>query len=503
MSLNGVFLVGHPDLLQDAGPEDAPIDPRTSAPAPPRKSVPRRRRLFALVAGLVAMALLAAGVCSDDLHVRSELRQARSSLGVTRSRLAITLKRLSSVETSLTATTGKRDTLQAALNITAWELSGAEANLATSQGNLARTQTNLANSQANLANANTSLTLNGTNIATLNTCLAGVGQALNQISVGDQNGAVASMSAVASSCQSAQGQGKGGPVFPFDFPDPDVVRVGSTYYGYATNSATGNIQMIQSTDLAQWNVLGDALPHLASWARPGGTWAPGVFELNSSFVLYYAAIDGPTGKQCISVAVASQPRGPFADSSTSPLGVSARSRGLDRPGPFFGRRWHPLPHVEIGGRQRRAADHLVTAAQCRRHRPRRPGPTALLQPSQRWEAGVVEGPSMLFWSGQYYLFYSANNWNTASYAIGVALCQGPTGPCSKPLDHSIVALAGSSDVRARRPLVVHRHPGWAVGCLPCLVTIGRGLPPQPSAVSSAGYVHEPSPSGAVHVLDAP
>jgi hypothetical protein len=436
VSLNGVSLVGHPELLQDAGPADAPIDLGTPAPAPPQRSAPRRRRLFALVAGLAALALLAAGVLSDDLHVRSELRQARSFLETTRSHLATTLRRLASVETNLTTITGKRDTLQVALSITAWELSGAAANLASTQANLASTQTNL-------ANANTNLTLDGTNIATLNTCLAGVAQALNQISVGNQNGAVASMSAVASSCQAAQGQGKGGPVFPFDFPDPDVVRVGTIYYGYATNSATGNIQMIKSSDLAQWKVLGDALPHLAAWARPGGTWAPGVFELNGRFVLYYAAIDGLTGKQCISIAVAPQPQGPFVDSSTSPLICQLDRGGSIDPSPFLDAGGIPYLTWKSEGAngqpptiwsQQLTADGTAVVG---------PGPAALLHPSQRWEGGVVEGPSVLLWSGRYYLFYSANNWDSADYAIGVALCQGPAGPCSKLFDHSFVSSQGT------------------------------------------------------------
>jgi beta-xylosidase len=262
--------------------------------------------------------------------------------------------------------------------------------------------------------------------------------------VGDQNGAVASMSTVASSCQSAQGQGKGGPVFPFDFPDPEVVRVGSTYYGYATNSATGNIQMIQSTDLAEWKVLGDALPHLAAWARPGGTWAPGVFELNGGSVLYYTAIDRLTGKHCISVAVAPQPQGPFVDSSTSPLVCQLDLGGSIDPSPFVdagGTPYLTWKSEGVNGRpptiwsQQLGADGITLVGQA---------PAPLIQPSQGWEAGVVEGPSMLPWSGQYFLFYSANNWDSASYAIGVAVCQGPTGPCSKPFDHSIVLSQGTA-----------------------------------------------------------
>lgn len=370
------------------------------------------------------MALLTAGVLSD-LNVRSQLRAARSSLVATRSRLAVTLKRLSSVEASLSTTSNERDTLQVALKLTAWELSGVE--------------TSLTSTQANLANANSGLTVKSTEIASLNTCLAGVGQALNQISVGDQTGAVASMSSVASSCQSAEGQGNEGPVFPYDFPDPDVVRVGSTYYGYATNSATGNIQMIQSTDLTQWTVLGDALPHLASWARAGGTWAPGVFDLNGTFFLYYAATDAMTGKQCISVAMASQPQGPFLDSTTVPLVCQMDLGGSIDPSPFLGAGGTPYLTWKSEGTNGQPPTIWAQQISASGTALVGPGPAMLLRPSQKWEGGVVEGPFMVQSSGHYYLFYSANNWNTANYAIGVAECQGPVGPCEKSRDNPIVA----------------------------------------------------------------
>ena len=391
------------------------------------------------------MALLAAGIDSD-LHVRSQLRQARSSLEVTRSRLAITLKHLASVETSLTASTNEGDTLQVELKITGLELSGAEANLTSTQ--------------TNLANANTGLTLKATEIATLSTCLGGVGQALNQISVGDQTGAVATMSGVASTCQSAEDQGQGGPAFPFDFPDPDVVRVGSTYYGYATNSATGNIQMIQSTNLAQWKVLGDAVPHLASWARPGGTWAPGVFDLNGTFVLYYATTDGLTGKQCISVAAAPQPQGPFLDSSSSPLVCQLDLGGSIDPSPFVNADGTPFLTWKSEGANGQPPTIWAQQLNATGTALSGQGPTALLQPTQKWEGGVVEGPDMVLWSGRYYLFYSANNWDTANYAIGMAVCQGPTGPCSKPLDHSIVASQATMSGPGGPSLFTDNQGGW-------------------------------------------
>ncbi len=397
--------------------------------APRRRSQRRRKRLLTLVAVTAASALLTTGVLSD-LHVRSELRQARSSLRATRSRLVKTLKRLSSAEAGLASSTAQRGTLQLALNNTARELSTAEASLTSSQ--------------ASLASANTGLAFQGISITTLNTCLAGVEQALNQVAVGDQSGAVTSISAASRSCQALQGLGKGAPVFPFDFPDPDVIRVANTYYGYATNSAVGNIQMIQSSDLVHWTVDGNALPHLAQWAFPGNTWAPGVFELGGTFVMYYAAVDGLTGKECISVAVAIDPRGPFVDNTTAPLVCQLDLGGSIDPSPFVDSMGTPYLTWKSQGENRQpptiwsqqlGADGTTLVDQA---------PTALLQPSQGWEAGVVEGPAVLHWSGQYYLFYSANNWNSASYAIGVAVCRGPTGPCSKPFDHSIVLSQGAA-----------------------------------------------------------
>ena len=52
-------------------------------------------------------------------------------------------------------------------------------------------------------------------------------------------------------------------------------------------------------------------------------------------------------------------------------------------------------------------------------------------PSQAWEGGVVEAPDLITSGGRYFLFYSGNNWNSAGYAVGVATCTGPLGPCTK------------------------------------------------------------------------
>src|SRR5690242_19756845 len=56
------------------------------------------------------------------------------------------------------------------------------------------------------------------------------------------------------------------PVFDGDAPDPDVIRVGTTYYAYTTGSHQGHIPVLSSTDLQTWHPAGDALPTLPSWS---------------------------------------------------------------------------------------------------------------------------------------------------------------------------------------------------------------------------------------------
>jgi beta-xylosidase len=65
-------------------------------------------------------------------------------------------------------------------------------------------------------------------------------------------------------------------------------------------------------------------------------------------------------------------------------------------------------------------------------------PSVLLTPSEPWQGGIVEGPDMAVSGGQYRLFYSANSWTTSDYAIGVANCSGPVGPCTEPSNTPLV-----------------------------------------------------------------
>src|SRR5579859_5519486 len=82
-----------------------------------------------------------------------------------------------------------------------------------------------------------------------------------------------------------------------DFPDPCLIRVGDSYYAYATNAGAVNVQVMVSVDLTSWTHLGDALPALPSWAQRGNTWAPAVVQVGDRFLMYYTLREPTKARQ--------------------------------------------------------------------------------------------------------------------------------------------------------------------------------------------------------------
>ena len=232
-------------------------------------------------------------------------------------------------------------------------------------------QSSVSSTLGQLATANGALTdtndyafLQGTSITTLQSCLGGVQNAYQQIAGNNNHQAAQDISAVSGPCLSLAG-GTKRPRLSLRLPRPRRLLVGSTYFAYATNSVAGNIQIIESTDLVHWSPAGNALPQLPGWATPDATWAPGVALIGGNVLLYYAAeVAGPGGGEgCISVATATQPQGPFVDTSTAPLECQPSSGGsID-----------PVPFIDTNGNiyllwKSNDAEDLVAAARFERHR---------------------------------------------------------------------------------------------------------------------------------------
>jgi beta-xylosidase len=145
------------------------------------------------------------------------------------------------------------------------------------------------------------------------------------------------------------------------------------------------------------------------------------------------------------VATASQPVGPFVDSSTVPLECQKSLGGSIDPISFTDVSGTPYLVWKSGGpgtstiwsEQLDPTGTVMAAGST---------PTKLLVPDQPWENGTVEAPDMVYSAGHYLLFFSGNDWNGANYAVGIATCAGPLGPCNdfspKPILASGPGVAG-------------------------------------------------------------
>jgi GH43 family beta-xylosidase len=239
----------------------------------------------------------------------------------------------------------------------------------------------------------------------------------------------------------------GHPIIRGDFADPYALSERDAVYVYATNTVDANVPVVElpKGGASTGRYLGDAMPHLPSWTGKGFQWAPAVWARpDGRFVLYYATSAPQSTRMCISRATADSPAGPFEDDSSGPFICPLDKGGAIDPSvivhegdPYLV--WKAdgnccqLP-TEIYS-QRLSKDGLSVVG----------APTKLIDADQSWEKGVVEGPSMVRDGDRYLLFYSANNWDSTDYAIGVATCASIEGPCTKTLDRPWMRSGGDDE----------------------------------------------------------
>ena len=223
------------------------------------------------------------------------------------------------------------------------------------------------------------------------------------------------------------------PAYGGDFPDPYILTPAAsgngTYWAYATGSGGRNLQVMSSSDLTTWSAVSDPLPTLPRWADAGHTWSPTVVRHGSAFLMYYAARDAASGRQCISVASATTPAGPFTDDSDDPFICQLAEGGSIDPDVFVA----PDGSTYLMWKSEDNALGRPTslwAAELDNTGTFVGSTVRLLTQDAPWQAPVMEGPSMVVAGGRYYLFYGANRWNSSRAAIGYANCGGPLGPCS-------------------------------------------------------------------------
>lgn len=249
------------------------------------------------------------------------------------------------------------------------------------------------------------------------------------------------------------------PVYRDNFPDPHVVPYDGQFVAYATNAGV-NMPMLTSRDLITWSrvtdpanpkKMRDGLPKLGAWAKEGFTWAPEVAQVGNRWLLYYTASSRKLNSQCVGVAVADNPLGPFVDTQPAPIVCQTDLGGTidadlfrDADGSLY------LYYKNDGNRirkrtmiwgQRLTPDGLKVSG----------APVQLIDDLARWKDRVVESPSMIRTQNGYVMFYSAGyfGWNPENrlspYAMGYATCAGPLGPCTDAPENPILHSFNDKD----------------------------------------------------------
>lgn len=233
------------------------------------------------------------------------------------------------------------------------------------------------------------------------------------------------------------------PVINQDFPDPDILQIGSQLFAYATNSHGRNIQVSTANDLSgPWTKPREAMPaaNLADWVGKDDNgyrqlWAPDVTRRKDGhYLMYYSAYHAIARKHCIGAALSDKPIGPFVPVGQRALVCGNDSQELIDPSAFIdsnGKHYllyksvlGPFPH---GGHSatiqiREVAEDGVTLL----------GPPMLLFHADRpEEAGVVEAPTLVKRPEGYVLFYSANVFNSGRYYTNYATSPRLLGPYAK------------------------------------------------------------------------
>ncbi|HET6952510.1 MAG TPA: glycoside hydrolase family 43 protein, partial [Acidimicrobiales bacterium] len=439
------------DATADAGPDLAAGAARgggagpqggaePGAPVRPRRAA-RLRRLALAVVVVVVITLAGAGWLS-----------AKVRLADTRDRLAATRADLAAREDDLANATRRESLVQASIEQVQASIDLAVADRAWFEAMAANIQLEIAAVEAEQAEVATAQMLVAANSADALTCFGGVSAAVDANRSGDDQASADALRSSAGACSRTLAFATGAR-FPYDFADPFVLTAPDAYYGYSTNAGAGDVQVIRSTDLVTWELVGNALPTLPAWASPGATWAPAVLARGGGYVVYYTVREAASQRQCISRAVATKPTGPFRDDSIGPLVCQRELGGSIDPSPFVdadGRAYLLWKAEGTGGppqtiwSQELTADGLALTGEAH----------ALVSADRSFERGVVEAPSLVRQGNAYYLVYAAADWNSRRYTTAFATCAGPAGPCSKPADGRILSsgthLAGPGGVEVFR-----------------------------------------------------
>lgn len=231
----------------------------------------------------------------------------------------------------------------------------------------------------------------------------------------------------------------------FTIRDPNILFYDNTYYLTGTTSWDGFIGY-SSTDLVNWNSHGLIYERNsgAPWAQKL-YWAAEFYHANDKFYLFFTAIND-TNHRGTGVAIADSPLGPYIDLIDHPL-TPPEYHCLDghpfrdtdgKYYLFYVYEWINEGANGIGELwvQEMKSDFTELLG----------SPISLFKGGDaKWSNGVVDGPSMLYYSNKYFLFWSSfNQYHYGQYSVGYAYSDSILGPYTQSSEPIITTDGGHS-----------------------------------------------------------
>jgi beta-xylosidase len=268
-----------------------------------------------------------------------------------------------------------------------------------------------------------------------------------------------------------------------------------TYFLFTSHQAPGagpNVPVRAATVVGHWGPVTDALPQLPAWAEPGWAWAPDVRRFGDHDVLYFTALvrGSSPATMCIGDAVGTRITGPYMALPT-PIVCQFLAGGSIDPRTFVDKDgqayllWksdeNAVSHVTPTRiySQLLSADGLDLLGRA----------TQIFGPDEAWQGDIVEAPDLMQIAGAYFLFYSGYWFNQPGYAIGVADCAGPLGPCADPSPAPLLRSNEQGTGPGEESVFADARGIWLLYA-PFHSSFNPSLtPPRPATVARLGFGH--------------
>ncbi len=179
------------------------------------------------------------------------------------------------------------------------------------------------------------------------------------------------------------------PVLNADFSDPDVIRVGETYYMVASDFHFLGMQLLSSRDLVNWDYVTQIYSRFETPGWDGmpmnyanGSWAPSIRYHDGRFYVFFCSpVDG------LYMTSAESPEGPWSE-----LHLLWQGAGWEDPCPF----WDEDGQAYLGHSRTGAGPIII-------HRMTPDGKTLLDDGVEVYRGPVAEGTKFHKINGYYYL----------------------------------------------------------------------------------------------------